>query len=151
MPVQLSWARNNLGELQTINLTLRFNSISIVTSAFGRSRRRHRHSHRRWRSLTVSACPYAHRILVQFWQCAQACHLPAQRINDADCGCNPFGHVLAPLMPHPAPCVCNRVMREGRQRYSISSAQKIDSRPKDCDIVTGVGHKGIRCMRSQKG
>lgn len=40
--VKLSWARNNLSELQTINLTLRFNSISIVTSAFGRSRSRRR-------------------------------------------------------------------------------------------------------------
>lgn len=40
--MQLSWARNNLSELQTINLTLRFNSISIVTSAFGRSRSRRR-------------------------------------------------------------------------------------------------------------
>lgn len=55
--VQLSWARNNLSELQTINLTLRFNSISIVTSAFGRSRRRR--CRRSWhlcprRSLSVS-------------------------------------------------------------------------------------------------
>lgn len=46
--VQLSWARNNLSELQTINLTLRFNSISIVTSAFGRSRRRRRRHRRSW-------------------------------------------------------------------------------------------------------
>lgn len=69
MLVQLSEARNNLSELQTINLTLRFNSISIVTSAFGRSRCGSGISLRRNRSAGS---------LVHFWRCAQACRLVAQ-------------------------------------------------------------------------
>lgn len=119
--VQLSWARNNLSELQTINLTLRFNSISIVTSAFGRSLSM---------SLRVSTSHPCALLAMR----SQAAH----RINDAlagncdcDCDCNPFGHVLLVFSSSHAGTefgvgagaghVCDRVMREGRQRSSIST------------------------------
>lgn len=51
----------------------------------------------------------------------------AHRINDAlailagNCDCNPFGHVLLVFSSSHAGHVCDRVMREGRQRYSIST------------------------------
>lgn len=59
----------------------------------------------------------------------------AHRINDAlailagNCDCNPFGHVLLAFSSSHAGTgsaagsghVCDRVMREGRQRYSIST------------------------------
>ncbi|KAL7734655.1 hypothetical protein ACLKA6_010955 [Drosophila palustris] len=59
--------------------------------------------------------------LVHFWQCAQPCHLPLHRINDCDCDCNPFGHVLAssflPFLLSSFFIVCGGcVMREFAQR-----------------------------------
>jgi len=79
-------ARNNPAELQTINLTLHFNSISIVTSAFGPYAGAKENRANQQRQGHCSLCA------LHFRQCAPLRRATC-RIND--CGCNPFAMSFA--------------------------------------------------------
>jgi len=81
-------ARNNPAELQTINLTLRFNSISIVTSAFGPYAGAKENRANQQRQGHCSLCA------LHFRQCAPLRRATC-RIND--CGCNPFANLMKPF------------------------------------------------------